>query len=66
MSDWLTSPLAAGAFGVLVGAALTWFTVVAGLRERLARAAGESDLLRERVTDLEGACLLYTSPSPRD
>ncbi len=55
MSEWFTSGLAALVLGALIGAALTWFTVVAGLRERLARAAGESELLRERVTDLEGA-----------
>ncbi len=55
MSEWFTSGLAALVLGALIGATLTWFTVVAGLRERLARAAGESDLLRERVTDLEGA-----------
>jgi DNA recombination protein RmuC len=55
MSEWWSSGPAAGVIGLLIGAALTWFTVVTGLRERLARAAGESDLLRERVTDLEGA-----------
>lgn len=38
-----------------VGAVLTWLSVVPALRERLARARAEADLLRERVTDLEGA-----------
>lgn len=41
--------------GVAAGAALTWLVVVPAHRERLARARAETDLLRERVTDLEGA-----------
>ncbi len=38
-----------------IGAAATWLIAVPRLRERLVRARVEADLLRERVTDLEGA-----------
>ncbi|MBL8930403.1 MAG: DNA recombination protein RmuC [Kineosporiaceae bacterium] len=41
--------------GLVVGAAGVWLLLVPLYRERLARALGESDLLRERITDLEGA-----------
>ncbi|MBK6873381.1 MAG: DNA recombination protein RmuC [Kineosporiaceae bacterium] len=41
--------------GLLGGAVLTWLLAVPLHRERLARALGESELLRERITDLEGA-----------
>lgn len=38
-----------------VGAVVIWLATVPPLRERLLRARVEADLLRERVTDLEGA-----------
>ena len=52
--------------GALVGGLLGWLALRSWYAARLASAATERDVLRERVLDLEATCLLYTSPSPRD
>jgi DNA recombination protein RmuC len=41
--------------GLAAGAGLSWVILAATWRERVARAGIESALLRERITDLEGA-----------
>ncbi len=54
MTD-LLSTAATLVVGGLIGAAVVWFGAVQTWQERLTRARTEADLLRERVTDLEGA-----------
>lgn len=47
--------LTLGLLLLAAGAGLTWAVVVVPLRERAGRSGAEAALLRERVTDLEGA-----------
>ncbi len=51
----LTWVIALVVLAAAAASALTWMGAVPPLRERLYRALGEGELLRERVTDLEAA-----------